>query len=158
VKFNRAFVPIYRVTGARLAVISSGRIFRAAESAIIIREHFMGEAIHKGSCHCGKVKFEATLDLDRTVECNCSICTKRGSILSATAKEKLKVLSGEGALTDYQFNKHVIHHLFCPTCGILPFARGNKPDGTEMAMVNVRCLDDVDVSKLSPMAYDGKSK
>lgn len=117
----------------------------------------MSEAKHTGSCHCGKVKFEAEVDLDRTVECNCSICAKRGSILSALAGDKLKLLSGESDLTDYQFNKHVVHHFFCSTCGILPFARGKKPDGTEMAMVNVRCLDDVDLSKLSPVQFDGKS-
>jgi hypothetical protein len=117
----------------------------------------MSEAKHSGSCHCGKVKFEADLDLDKTVECNCSICAKRGSILTATPAAKFKLLSGENDLADYQFNKKIAHHLFCKTCGTESFARGQRPDGIEMVMVNVRCLDDVDVSKLSPMQFDGKS-
>ncbi len=118
----------------------------------------MTEANHAGGCHCGKVRFEASVDLDRTIECNCSICAKRGSILTATTAGKFRLLSGEKNLTDYQFNKQIVHHLFCSTCGTQSFARGKKPDGTEMVMVNVRCLDDVDVSKLSPMAFDGKNK
>lgn len=65
--------------------------------------------------------------------------------------------SGEDALRDYQFNKHVIHHLFCTTCGIKPFARGTAPDGSPTVAVNVRCLDDVDVQSLQVHHFDGKS-
>lgn len=118
----------------------------------------MSETVHTGGCHCGKVRFEAAVDLGRTIECNCSLCMKRGSILTATAAEKFKLLSGESNLVDYQFHKFNIHHLFCSTCGTQSFARGMTPDGKEMVMVNVRCLDDIDLSKLSPQFFDGKSR
>ena len=118
----------------------------------------MAEAKHSGGCHCGKVRFEAAIDLDRTIQCNCSICTKRGSILSATTASRFNLLSGENNLVDYQFNRYNIHHLFCSTCGTESFARGKTPDGIEMVMVNVRCLDDIDISKLSPQFFDGKHK
>ena len=32
--------------------------------------------------------------------------------------------SGLDDLVDYRFNKHVIHHVFCRTCGVESFARG----------------------------------
>ena len=70
---------------------------------------------------------------------------------------KFKLLQGEEALTDYQFNKEVIHHFFCSTCGIRSFARGTGPGGNEMAAVNVRCLDDVDLDSLKIKQVDGKS-
>jgi len=117
----------------------------------------MAERTYTGGCHCGKVRYEASLDLDQTMACNCSRCSKLGWILTFTPAEKFTLLSGENELTDYLFNKHAIHHLFCSTCGIESFARGKKPDGTEMAAVNVRCLDGVDIGALKPTPVDGRS-
>ena len=57
----------------------------------------------------------------------------------------------------YQFNKRVIHHLFCSQCGVASFARGRGPDGKEMVAINVRCLDGVDVASLKLTPYDGKN-
>lgn len=67
------------------------------------------------------------------------------------------LLSGADALTDYQFNRHVIHHTFCATCGILSFASGVGPDGVETRAINVRCLDDVDLDELNTIEFEGKS-
>ena len=60
-------------------------------------------------------------------------------------------------MTDYLFNKHVIHHLFCTTCGIESFARGKGQDGAEMVAVNARCLDGVEPDALNPKKFDGRS-
>lgn len=118
----------------------------------------MAEArTYTGGCHCGKVRYEVTTDLGRVMSCNCSICSKRAHLLTFVGADKFKLLSGEDSLTDYQFNKHVIHHLFCSVCGIGSFAWGTGPDGKKMYSVNARCLDDVDVSTLNIGHYDGKS-
>ena len=118
----------------------------------------MAEArTYTGGCHCGKVRYEATVDLDQAMSCNCSRCAKLGWILTFTPAHKFKLISGESDLTDYLFNKHVIHHLFCSTCGIESFARGTAPDGSETAAINIRCLDDVDIGALEPTPVDGKS-
>ena len=118
----------------------------------------MGEAkTYTGGCHCGKVRYEASVDLDRAISCNCSRCSKLGWILTFTPAESFSLVSGEEKLTDYLFNKHVIHHLFCSTCGVESFARGVGPNGAEMVAVNIRCLDDVDLSSLNPTPVDGRS-
>jgi hypothetical protein len=118
----------------------------------------VGEAMtYTGGCHCGKVRYEASVDLDQAMSCNCSRCSKLGWILTFTPAQNFKLLSGENELTDYLFNKHVIHHLFCSTCGIESFARGTAPDGSAMVAVNVRCLDEVDSGALNPTPVDGKS-
>jgi hypothetical protein len=62
-----------------------------------------------------------------------------------------------GVLCDYQVNKHVIHRVFCRTCGVESFARGVGKDGGEMFAINVRCLDGVDIARLSPKPFDGRS-
>jgi hypothetical protein len=112
---------------------------------------------YAGGCQCGAVRYEVSVDLDSTITCNCSRCGRLGSILTFAPKESFTLLAGEGAMTDYQFNRHVIHHLFCTTCGIQSFARGTGPNGAEIIAVNVRCLDGVDAEALSPQAFDGRS-
>jgi hypothetical protein len=111
---------------------------------------------YKGSCHCGKVQIEVTMDVSKVVSCNCSMCSRRGGLLAFGPIAALKVISGEDAQTDYLFNKKVIHHLFCKTCGIQTFARAAGPDGSPMFAVNVRCLDGVDLDALQVTKYDGK--
>lgn len=113
---------------------------------------------HQGSCHCGAVRYEVTLDLEQPViACNCSMCGRSGTLLSFVPASEFRLLAGEESLRDYQFHQRKIHHLFCSTCGIKPFARGQLPDGSPMAAVNVRCLEGVDVSALAVQTFDGKS-
>jgi hypothetical protein len=112
---------------------------------------------YTGGCHCGKVRFEVTTDLGRVMACNCSICAKAGWLLAFAPAEQFTLRSGEDVLTDYQFGKKRIHHLFCRQCGIRSFSRGLTPDGRETSAVNVRCLDGVDVEALTIVPFDGKS-
>lgn len=110
-----------------------------------------------GGCHCGLVKYEAEMQLEKAISCNCSICLKRGSFLDFIPETSFKLLSGENDLKDYQFNKHKIHHLFCKNCGILSFSRGSAPDGTKKIAINIRCLEGVDLSQVKIHEYDGRN-
>jgi len=78
-------------------------------------------------------------------------------MLAFVPKDQFKLLAGENAQTDYQFNKKQIHHLFCATCGVSSFAHGAGPDGKEMVAVNTRCLDGVDLGSLKVNQFDGRS-
>ena len=110
-----------------------------------------------GGCHCGRVRYQVTTDLGMVMECNCSHCSKRGLLLTFVTPDKFTVMAGGDGLTDYQFNKRVIHHLMCPDCGIESFARGSAPDGNEMIAINVRCLEGVDPTSLSLTPFDGRN-
>jgi hypothetical protein len=112
---------------------------------------------YTGGCHCGKVRFEVKVSLEQVISCNCSICATSGLLLAFTPADQFTLISGADDLSDYLFNKKQIHHLFCSTCGVRSFARGAMPDGTEMRAINVRCLDDVDVSTLTLTPIDGKN-
>jgi hypothetical protein len=98
-----------------------------------------------------------TGSLEKVISCNCSICEKRGLLLVFAPSDQFRLLSGGDKLADYQFNKKVIHHQFCPNCGIEAFARGTSPGGGEMVAINVRCLDGVDLGSLTLTPYDGRS-
>jgi hypothetical protein len=112
---------------------------------------------YAGSCHCGRVRYETEADLGQVIACNCSICRKRGALLAFVPADKFRLASGNDALVDYQFNKRVIHHFFCATCGVGSFGRGIGPNGVEMVALNVRCLDGVDLDALTIRKFDGAS-
>jgi len=114
-------------------------------------------ASYGGGCHCGAVRYRVKTDFGRVVTCNCSMCGRSGSLLTFVPVADFELVSGEEALSDYQFAKRRIHHLFCRTCGIKSFARGSKPDGTVMIAVNVHCLDGVEPDALTVTRLDGRS-
>ncbi|HMI85278.1 MAG TPA: GFA family protein [Polyangiaceae bacterium] len=115
------------------------------------------EQSYKGGCHCGKVSYEVKAELGQVFSCNCSICSKKAYILAFVPPEQFRLFSGEESLTDYQFNKHNIHHLFCSSCGIQSFSRGKGKEGKPMMAINVRCLEGVDIEKLKVTPLDGRS-
>ncbi|MGZ5095134.1 MAG: GFA family protein [Burkholderiales bacterium] len=112
--------------------------------------------IYKGSCHCGKIALEVDGELKEAMACNCSICSRKGSLLWFVPREKLRLTSQEDVGT-YIFNKHVIKHHFCQTCGIHPYAEAPDPKGKPMAAINIRCLDDVDLASVPVKNFDGRS-
>jgi hypothetical protein len=116
----------------------------------------MATRTFSGGCHCGQVRYDVTCDLGEVISCNCSICAKRGFLWTFVEPDCFALRSGAESLSDYQFYKKNLHHLFCPECGVESFARGTKPDGTDMIAINVRCLDNVDLSKLTPKPVDGR--
>jgi hypothetical protein len=110
-----------------------------------------------GSCHCGRVKYEVTAAIDKVIACNCSMCGRTGTLLAFVPEKDFELTSGEGELTDYQFHKHNIHHVFCKTCGVKSFAKGKSRDGSEMRAINVRCLEGVDPLSFEVQRFDGKN-
>ena len=71
-----------------------------------------------GGCQCGKVQFEVELELGEVISCNCSRCQRLGTLMAFAPAGDFTLLSGDEALTEYSFNKHIIHHLFCSNCGV----------------------------------------
>jgi hypothetical protein len=115
-------------------------------------------AKYSGGCHCGRVRYEAETDLGTVLDCNCAFCRKRGALWAYVGGDQFKLLSGQGDLAGYEFNKKIIHHVFCRHCGVGSFSRGQDEDGSEGYGINVRCLDDVDVAALTLTPCDGKSR
>jgi len=112
---------------------------------------------YRGSCHCGKVAFEVDGDVDGALACNCSICSRKGSLLWFVPRDKLRLLTPENDISTYTFNKHVIKHRFCATCGMHPYGEGTDPQGNRMAAVNLRCLEDFDLDGVPVHHFDGRS-
>lgn len=110
---------------------------------------------HQGSCHCGRVQFEVDTDLAMTARCNCSMCRRKGTVMSMVDTDAFKLLSGEQDLGLYEFHTNVAKHYFCRHCGIYTHHRPRRTP--EKYAFNVGCLDDVDVFALQPKVLDGAS-
>ncbi|MEO7324345.1 MAG: GFA family protein [Dokdonella sp.] len=108
--------------------------------------------IYSGGCHCGRIAFDVDAKIDKVIQCNCSLCSKRGYLLAFVSASQLHLRTPEADMTTYTFNKHKIHHLFCPVCGVAPLGRSG--DGVA---INVRCLDDFDMTNIEIQAFDGRS-
>ena len=111
-----------------------------------------------GGCHCGMVRFECTSDLAMVTACNCSICTKKGLHFTFVPPTSFQLRAGAECLKEYLFNKHAIRHQLCNDCGVDVFARGTKPDGTEVVALNVSCIDGIELAKLTMTPIDGRHR
>lgn len=111
---------------------------------------------YQGSCHCGQIAFEVEGEIPEVMSCNCSMCQRKGTLMWFVPRDAIKLLTPPENMSTYTFNKHVIQHRFCPKCGIHPFGEAPSPTGEQMAAINVRCLEGVDISALKVKHYDGR--
>ncbi|MBE9127384.1 MULTISPECIES: GFA family protein [unclassified Coleofasciculus] len=108
---------------------------------------------YEGGCHCGAVRFRVIVDKHEAVDCNCSMCKKKGFLHLIVSPEQFTLLRGTDTLTTYTFNTHTAKHTFCRICGIHPFYRPRShPHAID---VNVRCLDGDRLSRFQIVPFDG---
>jgi hypothetical protein len=111
-----------------------------------------------GTCHCGAVAFEVTLEngLENLRRCNCSLCRRKGAVMASVPVGKLRVVKGGEMLSLYQWNTKVAKHYFCKVCGI--YTHHQRRSNPNEFGVNVGCFDDVDLSALGEIKTgDGAS-
>jgi hypothetical protein len=108
--------------------------------------------IYEGGCHCGAIRFRVETDDRQVLDCNCSICTKKGLLHLIVPEPAFTLLAGTPAT--YTFGTHTAKHHFCATCGVHPFYRPRShPDSWD---INARCLD-VPLSHWTITPFDGQN-
>ena len=111
---------------------------------------------HKGSCHCGSVKFELDLP-DGLVDvrrCDCSMCRRRGAIVASVLLSGINITEGSEFLKLYQFNTKTAKHFFCSNCGI--YTHHQRRSNPTQYGVNTACLDGINPLKIPDIpTYDG---
>ena len=112
---------------------------------------------HRGGCHCRRVRFEvdAPAQID-VLDCNCSVCRMTGFLHLIVPAARFRLESGSDELGEYTFNTGAARHLFCRHCGIKSFyIPRSHPDGVD---VNVRCLDEGTVTKMTVVPFDDNDR
>jgi hypothetical protein len=114
-----------------------------------------GDSVHRGGCHCGRVRFEigAPADLE-LLDCNCSMCARSQFLHLIVTRDRFRLLSGADDLADYRFGTGTARHLFCRHCGVKSFyVPRSHPDGWS---INARCLDPGTVRSTTVKPFDGR--
>ena len=112
----------------------------------------------KLKCHCGQVEAEITMleNLEKVLKCNCSICKRKGAIMSMVKNEDFKIIKGGDMLQLYQFHTKIAKHYFCSNCGI--YTHHNPRSNPAMTGFNVGCLDEIDTFKFENITInDGQN-
>lgn len=99
--------------------------------------------IRSGQCHCGTVRFRATLGdgFDSIRRCTCSYCRMRGAVVAMAEAGGVEILAGAETLTRYRFHTGTAEHFFCSRCGI--YTHHQRRSNQDLYAVNVACLDGV---------------
>ncbi len=111
---------------------------------------------YNGSCHCGAIRFSFEAEpFTKGVRCNCSFCSRRGTMVHPVPGEKFHIEAQEGALNFYQFGRKQAKHYFCRNCGISTFSETTRRPG--QYIVNLGCVEGVDTFALETTVFDGKN-
>ena len=104
--------------------------------------------MEKLNCHCGQIEIEVNLTkgLEDLYRCNCSMCKRKGTMVSTINKKDLKVVKGQGKIKTYQFNTNVAKHHFCSECGT--HTHNLRRSDPNTFGFNVGCIDEIE-----PVSY-----
>ncbi len=102
----------------------------------------------KLKCHCGAIEAEIITpeNLTKILRCNCSLCKRKGAVMSMVKNEDFKITKGADKLTLYQFHTKIAKHYFCSICGI--YTHHNPRSNPKMTGFNLGCIDEVDTFNL----------
>lgn len=117
----------------------------------------------KGSCHCGRTKFEVSDAPETVTRCLCSYCAKHGALWVYYKVGQFKLLTPQKDAATYTWRTKTVKHHFCAICGCTTFSETpdwstGEPDAANpMIAVNAHVLDDFDLDAVPVTVIDGKN-
>jgi hypothetical protein len=114
--------------------------------------------VYEARCHCGAMRLRFRSDeITEGIRCNCSICIRRGAVMSLAyfGPDDIELLEGREGLSLYQFGDRMVNHWTCPTCGIYVFHDVvGKPGWLRL---NLGCVEGLDTFALKIKFIDGRA-
>tara|TARA_B000000565_G_scaffold74712_1_gene52964 strand:+ start:342 stop:710 length:369 start_codon:yes stop_codon:yes gene_type:complete len=109
----------------------------------------------KLTCHCENVELEVNIPeagFPKLMRCNCSLCKRKGAVMSPLPKENVKLVKGQDSLKLYQYHTKVAEHYFCSNCGI--YTHHKMRSNPNMIGVNVACIEGINPFELGDIAVN----
>ena len=109
----------------------------------------------KLTCHCENVELEVSIPeagFPKLMRCNCSLCKRKGAVMSPLPKENVKLVKGQDNLKLYQYHTKVAEHYFCSNCGI--YTHHKMRSNPNMIGVNVACIEGINPFELGDIAVN----
>ena len=109
----------------------------------------------KLTCHCENVELEVNIPeagFPKLMRCNCSLCKRKGAVMSPLPKENVKLVKGQDNLKLYQYHTKVAEHYFCSNCGI--YTHHKMRSNPNMIGVNVACIESINPFELGDIAVN----
>ena len=105
-------------------------------------------------CHCGAIEAEINSpeNLSKILRCNCSLCKRKGAVMSMVNNDDFKITKGLDKLSLYKFHTKVAKHYFCSICGI--YTHHNPRSNPAMTGFNLGCVDEINTFNLKDISIN----
>lgn len=119
-------------------------------------------SILHGSCHCGAQRFAAAAP-ETVTHCNCSTCTKRGTVAAYYAPGEVALNLTPETLAAYQWGDRMMTFHHCTTCGCAVFAESDAWTTSEgenrpaRITLNAWLFDGLDLNAVPVRHVDGRN-
>lgn len=111
---------------------------------------------YQGRCRCGTVTFSVAAELPQTaVACPCQRCRQMDILLTFVPDACFTLHSGANDIGQYRFHRHPNRHFSCNLCGTTVFMRDDRPDGSALRGINLRCVPAAESGALTIRWVDG---
>jgi hypothetical protein len=99
-----------------------------------------------GTCHCGAIRFEASIDPDKVRICHCTDCQKLSGtafrVMVPCAETEFHLISGEPKIyVKTAESGRARQQAFCSICGSPIYATSDEPAGSRSLGLRVGVLD-----------------
>ena len=99
-------------------------------------------------CHCGAIEAQINVpeNFEKILRCNCSLCKRKGALMSMVKNDDFKITKGINELKRYQFHTKIAEHYFCSICGV--YTHHHPRSNPAMTGFNLGCIDEIDTFDL----------
>ena len=115
-------------------------------------------AHYTGGCHCGGIAYEVDGEIEQVLDCNCSMCGKRGGLLWFVPRAALRPEDAGIELPDLHVQHAQAAAPLLPDLRHFAVHRRRRSPTAARWRVNARCLDGVDLASLKIVPFDGRSR